>query len=222
MPLTRGRTIGYNVSRMTFEFTMMDDKAKVVDCEISSVAIDQLACTKGMLPAEREAQFCNCGTRSSALHLIFSTKCRHQAARSAFSTIMLGDASLDSAAKPRRGARCEFAGVEAGEVSADARAPQRRARSGVKSKGRWQYNQRPAGLKIVTDKTDGLCPGPRPYPQSGGLYSAAALRWPKRTASLPARSAQSWGHGRRHPPEEDHLLQRMRAAGVRGVLFDRL
>jgi hypothetical protein len=57
MPLTRGRTIGYNVSRMTFEFTMMDDKAKIVDCEISSVAMDQLACTRGMPPAEREAQF---------------------------------------------------------------------------------------------------------------------------------------------------------------------
>jgi hypothetical protein len=57
MPLTRGRTIGYNVSRMTFEFTMMDDKAKIVDCEISSVAIDHLAGTRGMLPAEREAQF---------------------------------------------------------------------------------------------------------------------------------------------------------------------
>jgi hypothetical protein len=57
MPLTRGRTAGYNASRMTFEFTMMDDKAKVVDCEISSGAMDQLAGTRGTLPAEREAQF---------------------------------------------------------------------------------------------------------------------------------------------------------------------
>jgi Protein of unknown function (DUF1488) len=57
MPLGRGRTIGYNVSRMTFDFTMMDDKARLVTCEISSVAMDQLAGTRGALPAEREAQF---------------------------------------------------------------------------------------------------------------------------------------------------------------------
>jgi hypothetical protein len=57
MPLTRGRTIGYDVGRMMFAFTMMDDKAKIVDCEISSAAMDQLADNKGTLPAEREAQF---------------------------------------------------------------------------------------------------------------------------------------------------------------------
>lgn len=56
MPLERGRMIGYDPSRMTFEFMMMD-KAKVVDCEISSSAIDQLAGTKGTMPADREAQF---------------------------------------------------------------------------------------------------------------------------------------------------------------------
>jgi hypothetical protein len=32
MPLERGRAIGYDVIRMTSEFTMMDDKVKVVDC----------------------------------------------------------------------------------------------------------------------------------------------------------------------------------------------
>jgi len=57
MPLTRGYVIGYDADRMTFEFTMMDDKAKIVDCEISSTTIDHLAGTRGMLPAEREAQF---------------------------------------------------------------------------------------------------------------------------------------------------------------------
>ncbi|MFY9955251.1 MAG: hypothetical protein WAK54_19130 [Bradyrhizobium sp.] len=36
---------------------MIDDKAHVVDCEISSRAMDQLAGTRGALPAEREAQF---------------------------------------------------------------------------------------------------------------------------------------------------------------------
>jgi hypothetical protein len=57
MPLERGRTIGYDVSRMTFEFTMMDDKAKVVGCEISNAAMDEFAGVRGTMPAEREAQF---------------------------------------------------------------------------------------------------------------------------------------------------------------------
>ena len=56
MPLERGRIIGYDASRMTFEFTMMDN-TKIVDCEISSSAMDQLAGTKGTMPDEREAQF---------------------------------------------------------------------------------------------------------------------------------------------------------------------
>jgi hypothetical protein len=57
MPLTRGRTIGYNVGRMTFAFMMIDDKAKIVDCEISSVAMDLVAGNRGTPPAEREGQF---------------------------------------------------------------------------------------------------------------------------------------------------------------------
>lgn len=57
MPLTRGRIVGYDASRMTFEFKMMDDKVHVVDCEISSGAMDQLARTRGTLPVERETQF---------------------------------------------------------------------------------------------------------------------------------------------------------------------
>jgi hypothetical protein len=57
MPLTRGRTIGYDASRMTFEFTMMDDKAHVVGCEISGAAMDELAGIRGTMPAERDAQF---------------------------------------------------------------------------------------------------------------------------------------------------------------------
>ena len=57
MPLTRGRTVGYDTSWMTFEFTMMDDKAQVVGCEISSAAMDELADTKGTMPPDREAQF---------------------------------------------------------------------------------------------------------------------------------------------------------------------
>jgi hypothetical protein len=57
--------------------------------------MDQLAYTRGTMPAERLAyiSFCTCGTGSSALRLIFSTKCRSPARRSAFSTITFDNAS---------------------------------------------------------------------------------------------------------------------------------
>jgi hypothetical protein len=60
MPLERGSIIRYDVDRMAFEFTMIDmahGKAKIVNCKISSIAMDQLAGTKGTTPSEREAQF---------------------------------------------------------------------------------------------------------------------------------------------------------------------
>jgi hypothetical protein len=57
MALTRGRTVGHNASRMMFEFTMIDGEARVVGCEISSAAMDQLAGTKGTMSADRESQF---------------------------------------------------------------------------------------------------------------------------------------------------------------------
>jgi hypothetical protein len=56
MPLMRGRILGYDATRMAFEFTMMHE-AKIVDCEISSTAMDDLAGEKGVRPNEREAQF---------------------------------------------------------------------------------------------------------------------------------------------------------------------
>jgi hypothetical protein len=57
MPLERGRIIRYNNDRMTFEFTMTDAVGKIVDCKISSTAMDQLAGMKGTIPSEREDQF---------------------------------------------------------------------------------------------------------------------------------------------------------------------
>ena len=57
MPLTRGRTIGYDADRMSFAFMMVDDKSKIVDCEISSVAMDLLAGHRETPSAEREGQF---------------------------------------------------------------------------------------------------------------------------------------------------------------------
>jgi hypothetical protein len=56
MPLMRGRIVGYDANRMTFEFTMMHE-AKIVDCEISSTAMDDLAGAKGVRPHERDTQF---------------------------------------------------------------------------------------------------------------------------------------------------------------------
>ena len=52
----RGRAFGYNANRMVFEFSMMHD-LRIVDCEISSTAMDDLAGEKGVRPNEREAQF---------------------------------------------------------------------------------------------------------------------------------------------------------------------
>jgi hypothetical protein len=47
MPLERGRIIGYDASRMAFEFTMIDRAdVVIIECEISSAAMDQLAGTK--------------------------------------------------------------------------------------------------------------------------------------------------------------------------------
>jgi hypothetical protein len=50
MPLMRGRILGYDAERMTFQFTMLN-KAETVECAISGAG------KRGALPAEREAQF---------------------------------------------------------------------------------------------------------------------------------------------------------------------
>ena len=55
-PLMRGRPVGYDAERMVFIYTMMHG-AKIIDCEISSAALDDLAGGKGTRPNEREAQF---------------------------------------------------------------------------------------------------------------------------------------------------------------------
>jgi hypothetical protein len=56
MPLKRGRVLGYDANRMAFEFSMMHE-LRIVYCEISSTAMDDLAGEKGVRPNEREAQF---------------------------------------------------------------------------------------------------------------------------------------------------------------------
>jgi hypothetical protein len=42
---------------MAFEFAMFNDKGEIVECQISSVAMDELDGKRGTLPTEREAQF---------------------------------------------------------------------------------------------------------------------------------------------------------------------
>jgi hypothetical protein len=57
MPLTRGSIIGYDAVRMTFRFTMLRPDGTVVDCGISSAALDDLFDTKGATSEERNSQF---------------------------------------------------------------------------------------------------------------------------------------------------------------------
>jgi Protein of unknown function (DUF1488) len=57
MPLTWGWVRGYNTDRMVFEFAMLNSKGETVECEISSVAMDDLAGARGTYPGEREGQF---------------------------------------------------------------------------------------------------------------------------------------------------------------------
>ncbi|MFT4122180.1 DUF1488 family protein [Bradyrhizobium sp.] len=56
IPLTRGHLRRYDAARMAFLFTMMHGE-KMVDCEISSTALDDLDGVKGTWPHQREAQF---------------------------------------------------------------------------------------------------------------------------------------------------------------------
>jgi hypothetical protein len=57
MPLLRGNVIGYDAGRMTFEFTMLTPGARIVDCAISSTAMDYLSGGRGTSPKGRETQF---------------------------------------------------------------------------------------------------------------------------------------------------------------------
>jgi hypothetical protein len=58
MALERDRVIGYDIERMTFEFTMIDKATtNTVDCTVSSAAMDLLGGSKRTMPSERDAQF---------------------------------------------------------------------------------------------------------------------------------------------------------------------
>jgi len=77
-----GQIIGYDATLMVFEFTMIDKAVTaVVECQISSVAMDQLAAVvKVRCRLKEKRNFCTCGRRLSELPLIFTTKdWRHRA-----------------------------------------------------------------------------------------------------------------------------------------------
>jgi hypothetical protein len=58
MPLTRGKILGFDASRMTYKFTMADGP-RIIDCQISSAALDDLAGQRSKPPRvlNRDAQF---------------------------------------------------------------------------------------------------------------------------------------------------------------------
>ena len=56
MPLKRVGIVGYDADRMSYRFTMMHQE-RIIDCEISGAALDDLADGKGVRPDERETQF---------------------------------------------------------------------------------------------------------------------------------------------------------------------
>jgi Protein of unknown function (DUF1488) len=56
MPLMRDKIVGHDVERMAFKFTMLN-AGKVVHCQISDAALDELAGVKGTENSARQAQF---------------------------------------------------------------------------------------------------------------------------------------------------------------------
>ena len=56
MPLTRGKVLGYDLERLAFRFSMIND-GETVECQISDAAMDELAGVRGTLSTARQAQF---------------------------------------------------------------------------------------------------------------------------------------------------------------------
>ena len=56
MPLTRAKVLGYDLERLAFGFSMLND-GETVECRISDAAMDELAGVRGTLSAGRQAQF---------------------------------------------------------------------------------------------------------------------------------------------------------------------
>jgi hypothetical protein len=58
MPLARGTILGFDAARMTYKFTMADGP-QIIDCQISSAALDDLAGQRSKPPRvlDRDTQF---------------------------------------------------------------------------------------------------------------------------------------------------------------------
>lgn len=56
MPLQRGEVQGYDFNRMVIEFTMLD-RDKVIQCAISTAAMDDLEGNRDVKPHQRLDQF---------------------------------------------------------------------------------------------------------------------------------------------------------------------
>jgi Protein of unknown function (DUF1488) len=56
MPLRRGEVQGYDFNRMVVEFTMLNQD-KVIQCAISTAAMDDLEGNRGVKPHQRVDQF---------------------------------------------------------------------------------------------------------------------------------------------------------------------
>ena len=56
MPIERGEVQSYNVDRMVFEFTLLNQR-KVILCAISTAAMDDLEGRRDVRPDERVDQF---------------------------------------------------------------------------------------------------------------------------------------------------------------------
>jgi Protein of unknown function (DUF1488) len=57
MPLMRGEALGFDVDRMAFGFTMLNNEGETIRCQISGAAMDELAGARGTPTAGRQAQF---------------------------------------------------------------------------------------------------------------------------------------------------------------------
>jgi Protein of unknown function (DUF1488) len=56
MPLTRDKIVGHDAERLAFKFTMLNE-GKVVPCQISDAAMDELGGATGTENSARQAQF---------------------------------------------------------------------------------------------------------------------------------------------------------------------
>ena len=75
MPLRRGEVRGFNFDRMVVEFTMLNHD-KVVQCAISTAAMDDLEDKRDVKPDQRVDQFMQLRELFASKHHVSSSKNR--------------------------------------------------------------------------------------------------------------------------------------------------